>query len=287
MAIVDKLRQILGYKNDIKEAIENKGLTVTDDMSSYSTAIDDIPDIKQYLRKDLEIVKSDEVLTGNYQSAFAGQIKLKEAYLEIGDNANCQNMFEGCKALTKTPIFSATKMLDYCYQSMFENCTGLTKAPDLPATSVPNNGYQQMFAFCTSLTTAPELPATTVLQTAYRYMFRRCPIIKAPDLPATTTSYYAYEWMFTECTALEKTGVIAVEGVLTYRAAHMFEGCTALKETTWTATTPPTQGTDMFKYCPSDMIIYVPDEAVEAYKGASGWISRAAYIKPISEKPTA
>lgn len=42
--INDKLNLVLQYKNNIKTAINSKGQTATDDMSTYSSLIEDIVD---------------------------------------------------------------------------------------------------------------------------------------------------------------------------------------------------------------------------------------------------
>ena len=201
-------------------------------------------------------------------------------------------MFNGCSSLTTVPeILPATTLADSCYQYMFSGCTALTQAPYLQATTMNNNSCQYMFDGCSSLTTAPELPATTLKTGCYYYMFRSCTALtKAPDLPATTLGTDCYTYMFQSCTALRRTGEIAAEGTGEIAAegnvtsGYMFRDCTSLQETTWTATTPPTINASIWTGCPADMIIYVPDEAVEKYKTTTGWTARAAYIKPMSEK---
>lgn len=64
---------------------------------------------------------------------------------------------------------------------------------------------------------------------------------------------------------------------------NAFRGDSALKAITVEALTPPTLGSNVFYATSSDLLIYVPDESVEAYKTATGWIDYADKIKPISE----
>lgn len=47
--------------------------------------------------------------------------------------------------------------------------------------------------------------------------------------------------------------------------------------------TPPSLGTEVFGRCSSNLKIYVPDDSVEAYKGATNWSNYADRIHPLSE----
>lgn len=123
---------------------------------------------------------------------------------------------------------------------------------------------------------------------AYGTMYSNCSYLKTtPDIPKPTTATaggHQYENMF-QRSKIQKTGNIYLTSL--YGSQNMFKDCTSLKETTWRSTNPPSISSSTFEGCPSDMIIYVPDESVTLYKEAAVWIERAAYIKPISEKPTA
>lgn len=63
-----------------------------------------------------------------------------------------------------------------------------------------------------------------------------------------------------------------------------FNGCANLATIVCMATTPPALSLNTIP--PSSCIIYVPESAVDAYKAATNWVSRADNIKPISEIPT-
>lgn len=47
------------------------------------------------------------------------------------------------------------------------------------------------------------------------------------------------------------------------------------------AVTPPTIENNTFNDIPSDAIIYVPTESVEAYKAATNWSAQASKIQPM------
>lgn len=62
---------------------------------------------------------------------------------------------------------------------------------------------------------------------------------------------------------------------------NAFKGCSALETVIFTATTPPSIGTDAFAGCDSHIAYYVPTESVTAYKNA--WPSMAGAIHDIAE----
>lgn len=298
MTIAENLNRIIDAKEAIKDAIVSKGGQVAADakIDEIPAAIVALPSggddtLDKIFDQTLEeIHNTTPIKYGRY--LFARQTKLKVADIVFSGINNIvyqyQYMFSGCTALTTVPeILPATTLTAYCYNYMFDGCQSLTAAPALPATTLANYCYNFMFQGCITLTAAPDLPATTLANACYSQMFQNCTALRAtPDLPATTLVNNCYYSMFNSCTRLQKTGNIAATGSISSYAGNMFNGCTSLKEMTWTATTPPTISSNIWGNCPSDMIIYVPDDSVAAYKAASVWSSRAAYIKPISEKPT-
>jgi hypothetical protein len=63
-----------------------------------------------------------------------------------------------------------------------------------------------------------------------------------------------------------------------------FRFCYAIENVIIKATTPPTCGTDIFSNTNNKTKkIYVPDESVDAYKVANGWLLYASNIYPVSE----
>ena len=82
-----------------------------------------------------------------------------------------------------------------------------------------------------------------------------------------------------ECSKLE---VVDLEQITTFDQ-FAFYNCSALKALVCRNATPPTFGSLMLYGTTNQLIIYVPDGAVDAYKEASGWTSFASRIKPLSE----
>lgn len=76
---------------------------------------------------------------------------------------------------------------------------------------------------------------------------------------------------------------VVIGAGITNISNSVFKNCEALMNFTIKATTPPSLGSNAFANVPGSMKIFVPAESVAAYKAASGWSARAAYIQPISE----
>ena len=145
--------------------------------------------------------------------------------------SNCyQGMFSGCRALTTAPVLPATSLNDTCYANMFFNCTSLTTAPVLPATTLGVECYKRMFQGCTALTTAPALNATTLADYCYQNMFYNCTALTtAPaSLPATTLTPYCYDYMFYNCSSLETAPALAATTMANRSCEFMFCGCSSL-----------------------------------------------------------
>ena len=86
-------------------------------------------------------------------------------------------------------------------------------------------------------------------------------------------------YTFNACTALS----LAIIGdTVTKIDSSAFLNCTTLARLVVKAATPPTLASNALKGCVNLTAIYVPDEAVEAYKAATNWIGYAAKIQPLS-----
>ncbi len=83
---------------------------------------------------------------------------------------------------------------------------------------------------------------------------------------------------FKDCTALTNVTIPASVASIIDCA---FKECTSLTTVTCLATTPPALGTNIFDGCTSLATIYVPYEAVEAYKSAANWSTYANIIQAI------
>lgn len=73
---------------------------------------------------------------------------------------------------------------------------------------------------------------------------------------------------FVSCSSLENIEI--PRHVITINTG-VFSGCAALSSIKCYAENVPSLGDEVFKACPSDMKIYVPETSVESYKAASQW----------------
>ena len=96
-------------------------------------------------------------------------------------------------------------------------------------------------------------------------------------LPVGITSIGGYT--FSGCTKL--ASLIVPENVSDI-ANYAFQRCTKLGSLTVLNPTPPTIYMNTFSQAKADMNIYVPADSVNAYKAASYWSDRAAYIQAIA-----
>ena len=85
---------------------------------------------------------------------------------------------------------------------------------------------------------------------------------------------------FQGCAALS---FVRIPATVSSIGAYAFYNDSLLRTFICEAVVPPTLVSTALGGVPSDMVIYVPDGSVDAYKEASGWSSRASYIKPLSE----
>lgn len=130
--------------------------------------------------------------------------------------------------------------------SAFEECTGLANI-DIP-NSIITIG-ERAFYHCKSLTS-----------------------VTIPN-SVTLIDYQA----FIDCYGLTS---VTIPDSVTAIGTYAFDYCSGLTSVTVNAVTPPTLGTDVFKYT-NDCPIYVPAASVSAYKSASGWSTYASRIQAI------
>ena len=183
------------------------------------------------------------------ESAFSGWTSLEEVTCKIPDGVTSMySTFRNCTSLvTASEIPNSVKNMS----STFFGCSSLVNAPNIPD-SVTN--MSNTFFDCSSLVNAPVIHSGV---TDMEYTFYGCSsLVNAPEIPSGVT-YMPYT----------------------------FANCTSLKEVTFLHTTPPTYSNTLYG-CSKLESIYVPYEAVDAFKTATGWSQFASKIKPLSEKPS-
>lgn len=107
--------------------------------------------------------------------------------------------------------------------------------------------------------------------------FNGCTALTSINIPEYVTRIEGM--MFYQCRSLSS---IVIPSNVSRIDGQSFYGCTGLTSITSLATTPPTGGSSMFDNT-NDCPIYVPTEAVEAYKTATYWSDYVDRIQAIVE----
>lgn len=129
-----------------------------------------------------------------------------------------------------------------------------------------------VFSGCTSLESIGLDNITDISRTSNTGVFNGCTALKRAMMPKVVN----LAWSFMGCTSL---AFAEIGENCTTIAWRTFQNC-PMTTLICRAVTPPSMADTSLK---NTCNIYVPDEAVEAYKAANGWSGRAAYIKGISE----
>lgn len=173
--MTDKVNYLKTTKVQIRKAIEDKGVTVsdTDTFRDYATRIGEIPvdsrNIEDYLNSPLVSGRS---YVGNFKEI----PNINTSYM-----TSMTSMFSGCTSLTSISKLNTDKVTAMNY--MFYACYSLTTIPQLNAGNVTNT--DQMFYSCSALTT---LGGLLNLGQAYS--------------TSQSANYYYYELVLSTCTAL-------------------------------------------------------------------------------------
>ena len=205
--IAENLQTIQNIKQDIKRAIENKGVDMSNTpFTEYSTKIDEIssggggsstfviPDgmkfaystfteIPDYLDfsecidmnrmfsncANLKSVNLDSIKTTDMSYTFYNNTSLTNIINLNTSNVNKMNyMFYNCDSLKTIPLFNTSNVTNMA--GMFLECTNLTTIPQLDTSNVSR--MSEMFEYCRNLTTIPQLDTSNV--TTMEDMFYYC-----------------------------------------------------------------------------------------------------------------
>lgn len=206
--------------------------------------------------------------------AFQNFSSLEEVTCELPSGVTSMYCtFNGCKSIVNV-LEIPTGVKDM--SSTFKYCSSLVNGPSVIPNSVTKMG--NTFYGCKRLLTAPEMPNSITSMDA---TFTSCEsLITAPSvIPDSVTNM---SQTFFGCSSLVTAPNIPSSVT---NLEHTFRMCSSLKEATFLHTTPPTYNSTL-SYCSSLESIYVPDEAVDAFKTATGWSEFASKFKPLSEKPS-
>ena len=188
-------------------------------------------------------------------------IAIPESVTSVGNNA-----FQGCT----NAVFSVNVNNFAPKDSVFMYCRKLTGELNIIADEIPHDAFA--FTGITSLFCR----ANKTTRTTGGGAFYGCVELARVEL---TDIKEIGSFTFNGCTALS----LAIIGdTVTKIDSSAFLNCTTLARLVVKAATPPTLASNALNGCLKLTAIYVPDEAVEAYKAATNWIGYAAKIQPLS-----
>ena len=222
---------------------------------------------------------TDDLVSHNYNNG-RGVLKFRNSVTSIGKGA-----FLGCSSLTSITIpESVTEIKDGAFSGcnslpVIDNIryadTYLIEAVDKSLTSYSiKEGTRFIgswaFARCSNLKsiTTPN-SVTSIGESA----FRGCSSLTSITIPNSVTSIGWYA--FYGCSSLTN---ITIPNSVTFIGYAAFRDCSSLTSITCLATTPP--AIDDLRIAGTTMI-YVPKEAVKAYKKDPKWSIYKKQIKPI------
>lgn len=165
MTTVEKLNNLISIKQDIKTAIENKGVDMTGvSFLGYASKIGEIVSGVGYTDRDVIEARYQYDISNSASFVYSSAFEYKA--VQTVDLPNClyvgSNAFYYCASLTTVNLPVCTSL----YSNAFRNC-GILTSISLPKCSYV--GHMALF-HCDSLTTI-SLPVCTTL---YDYAFRYC-----------------------------------------------------------------------------------------------------------------
>ena len=184
--------------------------------------------------------------------SYLTSITLPKSVTNIGNGA-----FWGCSSITSLTIPNSVTSIGY---RAFYDCSSLTFLT-IP-NSVTSIGYEA-FKYCSSLIsiTIPN-SVTSIVYEAFKY----CSSLISITIPNSVTSIG--DLAFYNCSSLTS---ITIGNSVTSIGGEAFYDCSSLTSITCYTPIPPTCSSNSFQNVPRTIPLYVPAEAVEAYKAADTW----------------
>ena len=214
----------------------------------------------------LQGINIPEGVTSIGTSAFQGCSSLQSIAIPASVTSIGANAFQGCS----NAVFSVNVNNFAPTAGVFMRCRRLTGNINIIADEIPHD------AFAYTGITSLFCKANKTTRTTGGGAFYGCEELTRVEL---TDIKEIGSFTFNACTALS----LAIIGdTVTKIDSSAFLNCTTLARLVVKAATPPTLASDTLRGCGNLTAIYVPDEAVEAYKAATNWIGYAAKIQPLS-----
>lgn len=143
MSVADKLQEVINSKQDIKAAIEGKGISVTGGLSSYASAIESMEPLENI------------VLVDGCALGFSTWTTVPSIF-DFSNLTTMEGMFNGCSQMTDVgPLASLNTYKVTNMEGMFSSCASLVTAPSINCINATNTSW--MFSNCPNLTTIPDI----------------------------------------------------------------------------------------------------------------------------------
>ncbi len=177
--------------------------------------------------------------------------------------------FSGCSVLDNVMMPEGLTTIG---DNAFESCSGMPYCT-IPqtVTSIGNSAFRHCLVLSTLV-----LPQN--LTTLGEYAFSDCDNFSTINIPKSLKTIPNF--------CFQGSGGLAIVDLhneITSIGRGAFHNCTGLNYVICRGLTPPTLGNNVFDFCTLLESIYVPSQALDVYKAASGWSSLSNKIKPIQE----
>ena len=260
MSVAEKLNTINNIKQDIKAALEYKGLTVTDQFDTYAEQIrslgnadsseDPFASIGYYKSEQMpwlgiQIDAAKAVIDSwNPESTtLKGENIMFYPLIDTRNVTSMNKAFASCSNLRSVATLDTGNVTDMSYA--FQSCTQLITIPELNTPKVVTMSY--MFDGCKLLEYIPSLRANNLTNTSY--MFQGCTSLKQFPLFENMGKLTNMAYMFSGCTSLEYAYMNAYDTSSVTNMTFLFNGCAALKEVSFV-------GCDLSKVTTWSNIVY-------------------------------
>ena len=251
----------------IKKISMNKALFMTDlRYVRLPETLTEIPANMLGSSYSLQSIVIPEGVTSIGASALRDCASLQSITIPASVTSIGANAFQGCS----NAVFSVNVNNFAPTAAVFMGCRRLTGTLNIIADEIPHD------AFAYTGITSLFCKANKITRTTGGGAFFNCANLARVEL---TDIKEIGSFTFNGCTALS----LAIIGdTVTKIDSSAFLNCTTLARLVVKAATPPTLASNALNGCFKLTAIYVPDQAVEAYKAATNWIGYAAKIQPLS-----
>ena len=236
MSITDKLNDLKIAKQDIKSAIQEKGVTPTGGLSTYADAI-----------RDIQTGGGGGTVVLPIGTKFGYSTFTNAPFFDTSGYTDMASMFSYNAYLTDVPKYNTSNVTNM--SDMFRNCQKLETVLHFDTGKVLN--MSRMFYYCQKLATIPQFDTSNVIYMTS--MFYGCQKLETV-LHFDTGNCTDFTYMFYGCHNLKSVPTIKIKGKYNgYNGApsttSMFEECRNLETVEFEVHSPLQYCSKMFYNC--------------------------------------